>query len=71
MRSNSNYRYYATKINYRTLDTETSGRQHAIDARTLLAAASEAEARSVDARRHSALLAVHESKVNERSPFLC
>ena len=51
------------KIRKRTADAETSGRQHAIDARALLTAASEAEARSVNARRHSALLAVHENKV--------
>ena len=67
-----NYQYVdlyllSNKLNCRTLDAETSGRQHAIDARTLLFAASEAEARSVDARRHSALLAVQECKVNEQS----
>merc|ERR1719322_86973 len=53
-------------IRKRTLDAETSGRQHAIDARTLLSAAAEAEARSVDARRHSALLAVQECKARAR-----
>ena len=52
------------------MDAETSGRQHAIDARTLLTAASEAEARSVDARRHSALLAVHENKVGGNIRYL-
>ena len=56
-----------TKYLSRTADAETSGRQHAIDARTLLTAASEVEARSVNARRHSALLAVYENKVGAES----